>query len=453
MDAITRTVIVDERMHALRMRRFLLILERDGDVAHRIFSQRLVRLGSSPDNDVELDDPAVSRLHARIEVSAEGYRLVDEGSKNGTWVGDLRVRDLLLSHGARVRVGGTTITFETTDEEVELVYSGRTRFGGLVGGSMAMREIFGRLEREAGADTPILLEGKTGTGKEAAAEALHRHSFRRGAHFVVCDVSAIAADAVERELFGAEEGAGALARAAGGTLLLKEVDALPLEAQARLARTLQTRTVTPLSGTRAAPLEARVLVTCDHELARDVEAGTFRQDLYYEVSGVRVAMPLLRERAEDIPLLVEHFLELARERTGNASLNLTYATMERLKSHPWPGNVRELRSFLDRAISMASGDGSIDAAPRYVEVEALEAHEERSADSIDAFMRLAGATTTMPFKDAKARLVETFERHYWIQLLEQTKGNVSAAGRIAGVHRKSVEYVLRKLDIDRKKPR
>lgn len=455
MGEITKTVIVDESMHALRMRRFLLTIERGDDVKHRIFAQRQVRIGANPDNDVALDDdPAVSRQHARIEVSAEGYRLVDAGSKNGTRVGDMRVQDVFLANGTRFRVGETSITFETTDEEVEVLYSGRTRFGGLVGASMTMREIFGRLDRVSGAETPILFEGKSGTGKEAAADAVHKHSFRRGAEFVVCDASALAADTVERELFGAgDDTPGALQAAAGGSLLIDDIDALPLEAQARLARALQTKSFRPVDGTRDIALEARVFATCDHALSRDVEAGTFREDLYYELSGDHVVLPLLRERAEDIPLLVEHFLEQARARYGNPSLNVTYVTMERLKAHPWPGNVRELRAFLERAVSMASGDGSIDAAPRYVEVEEPEVESARPRDAVDAFMRMAGATTTMPFKDSKARLVEAFERHYWTRLLEQTNGNVSAAGRVAGVHRKSVEYILKKLDIDRKQPR
>ena len=456
MTELTRSVVLDERVHALRMRQFLLIIEGPGGTRHRIFSQRRVTIGSSPDNDVPIDDPAVSREHAMIEVDEQGYRLRDRGSKNGTRIGDLRVHDLFLVHDTRFTVGSTTLTFETTDEEVELLYSGRTRFGGMVGASMAMREIFGRLDRAALSDACILFEGRPGTGKELAALATHHHSHRRGGPFVVLDSSAVAADALERELFGTEHDGevvrGALEQAAAGTLFIDDVDQLSAEVQARLSRALDARTYRRVGGSAAVPLTARVLAATDHELLRDVDAASFRSDLYYQLRVVHVVLPLLRERAEDIPLLVDHFLDKARERFGNRSLNITYATMERLKAHPWPGNVRELNSFLERAATLAAGDGSIDAAPAYVEAP-TPSEAPRSRDAIDQFMRLAGSTSAMPFKDAKARLVEVFERQYWTRLLEQTDGNVSEAGRIAGVHRKSVEYILKKLEIDRKQPR
>lgn len=452
MSEVTRTVVVDERVHALRMRQFLLVIEGPDTTRHRIFSQRRVTIGSSPDNDVALDDPAVSREHAMIEVSADGYRLRDRGSKNGTRIGDLRVHDLFLVNNTRIQLGATTITFETTDEEVEVLYSGRTRFGGMIGGSMSMREIFGRLDRAALTDACILFEGRPGTGKEAAARAAHLHSHRRGGPFVVFDSSAVSPDAVERELFGHGDAPGLLEEAATGTLFIDDVDQLPSEAQARLARALDARTFRRIEGGDDEALEARIFASCDHDLLRDVDNAAFRSDLYYQLAVVHIVLPPLRDRAEDIPLLVEHFLEKARERFGNPSLNITYATMERLKTHAWPGNVRELHSFLERAVTLAAGDGSIDAEPTYVEAPPPE-EPARPKDAIESFMRLAGSTTAMPFKDAKARLVEAFERQYWTRLIEQTSGNVSEAGRIAGVHRKSVEYILKKLDIDRKAPR
>ncbi len=452
MTEVTRTVAVDERVHALRMRRFLLVIDGPQGTSHRIFAKRRVTIGSSPDNDVVVDDPSVSREHALIEVGAEGYRLRDRGSKNGTRIGDLKVRDLYLVNDTRIQLGQTTITFETTDEEVEVLYSGRTRFGGVIGGSMVMREIFGRLDRAALTDAFILFEGRPGTGKEAVARACHLHSHRRGGPFVVFDGSAVAADAVERELFGHGEHAGLLQEAATGTLFIDDVDQLPSEVQARLARALDARTFRRIESSDEEPLEARVFAACDHDLLRDVDNAAFRSDLYYQLAVVHVVLPPLRDRAEDIPLLVDDFLKTARERFGNPSLNITYATMERLKTHPWPGNVRELHSFLERAATLAAGDGSIDAEPTYVEAPTPEV-PARPREAIESFMRLAGSTTAMPFKDAKARLVEAFERQYWTRLIEQTGGNVSEAGRIAGVHRKSVEYILKKLDIDRKAPR
>ncbi|MFT4704812.1 MAG: DNA-binding NtrC family response regulator [Bradymonadia bacterium] len=444
IEPTTRTVILDERLHALRMRRYLLTIEGPHDSQHRVLAQRRVMIGTGPDCDIVLEDPAVSREHAAIEVDATGYRILDLGSKNGIRVGDVVVRDATLAPKTRLTLGETVVTFETTSEQVDIVYSGRTRFGGLIGASMQMREVFAAIDQAALTERPILFEGRSGTGKELAASAAHRHSHRRGAPFVVFDCAAVSVGTLEDELFGDK---GALAEAGAGTLFLDEIDALPLELQARLGRWLEASDVAVGEDHKA----CRIMSAADHDLQRDVEQGGFKGELYYLLAAHRVVLPPLKDRAEDIPLLVEHFLIATRDEVGNPGLNLTYATMERLKSHPWPGNVRELKAFIDRAAQLASGDGSIDAAPRTV-VSSETVEDGRPRDGIDALMRLGGATTQMPFKDAKARLVEAFERQYWIRLLEQNGGNVSAAARTAGVHRKSVEYILKKLEIDRTDP-
>lgn len=452
---ITRTVLVDERTEALRMKRFLLtITGPDGDARHRIFGSRRVTFGSNPDNDVVLDDPAASRRHCEIQVDANGYRLVDLDSKNGTYLGDLRVCDAYLRNGVTIGLGATAVRFETTDEDVEVLLSGRGRFGSLVGASDAMREIFATLERVAPTEARVLLEGPPGSGKEHAAEGLHKYSPRRGGEFVIFDCSAIGDADVEAELFGDDTagelgGTGALEAAATGTLYLVDPGDLPAEVQAKLARALSAGEYRRVGAQRAFPLTARVLTGSDRSLRAEVERGHFREDLYYQLAVVHVVLPALRDRPSDIPVLVEHFLEIARAKTGRESLNVTYATMERLKQHPWPGNIAELRNFIERAVALASPDEAADDA-RFLNPPTPTVSDDEPTRAVDALMRSAGVDASLAFKDAKARLIEAFEQTYWRTLLERTAGNVSAAARIAGVHRKSVEYILKKHEISRR---
>ena len=452
---VTRTVLVDESMEALRMKRFLLTIQApEGPPKHRIFGSRRVTFGASPENDVVVEDPAVSRHHCEIRVEAAGYRLVDLDSKNGTHLGDVRIRDLYLRSGATIVLGGTQVRFETTEEDVEVLLSGRSRFGQLVGSCDEMREIFAVLERVSGTDARVLLEGPAGTGKEQAAEAIHKHSPRRGGEFVVFDCSAVAAASVDAELFGDESagehsGAGALEAAATGTLYLVDPSELAPDVQAKLARAIDRGEYRRVGATRAFPLTARIVSGADRPLRNDVDSGAFREDLYYQLSVVHVSLPRLRDRPTDIPVLVEHFLQLARVKTGNESLNVTYATMERLKQHPWPGNVSELRNFIGRAVALASADAAADDS-RFLNPAVPTTAGDEPERAVAALMHSAGVDVAIPFKDAKGRLVEAFEKAYWLQLLEKTGGNVSAAARIAGVHRKSVEYILRKHEISRR---
>ncbi len=454
-DAITRTVMLDDRTEALRLKRFLLTIdEPESGGRHRVFGQRLVRFGSHPDNDVVLEDTAVSRVHFEIRVESEGYRLVDLDSKNGTYLGDVRVRDVYLGKNATVLVGGSTIKFETTEEDVEVLLSGRSRFGQLIGKSARMREVFATLERVANSDARLLIQGAPGTGKEHAAEAVHNYSKRRGGEFVVLDCSAVGNEQIQRELFGDESlgdvaGTGALESAATGTLYLQDPTELPADVQAMLARALDRGDYRRIGAQRAFPLTARVMTGTDEDLRRAVERGELREDLYYQLAVVSVELPALKDRAEDIPVLVEYFLEAARKDLDNEGLNVTYTTMERLVSHPWPGNVAELRNFIQRAVALSSADAAADDSRFINPVAPLEEADEPSR-AVHALMKSSGVDVSIPFKDAKSRLVEAFEKAYWEQLLSTTGGNVSAAARVAGVHRKSVEYILKKHEISRK---
>ncbi|MBN1947833.1 MAG: sigma 54-interacting transcriptional regulator [Bradymonadales bacterium] len=455
MAQVTQTAILEGGDTVLKLLRYeLKVRDPQGQVTSHAFDRREVVIGSNPDVDLSLDDESVSRQHCLIEVGELGYRLRDLNSKNGTYVGGMRVNDLYLEPGATFAVGRHLLQFEVGEQEVEIRLSGRKEFGELIGGSVCMREVFGVLGRVAPTDTTVLIEGESGTGKELAARALHDHSGRGRGPFVVFDCSAVPAELMESELFGHLKGAftgavssrkGAFERAQGGTLLLDEVGELSLELQPKLLRVLESRQVTPVGGGEPVTCDVRIVAATNRDLKREVSEGHFREDLYYRLAVIQVVLPPLRRRPEDIPLLVERFLGEVSRSTGKGPLAVSFSTMEKLKKHRWPGNVRELRNFVERAAVLAEGDR--------VETRFLKLGQSQQTEGEGGLPEGIGGDIQidedLPFKDAKNRLVEVFEKAYWTRLLERTGGNISKAARIAGVHRKSAEYILRKLELGR----
>lgn len=430
------TIVTSEGQEHLRFQRYR--LHPEGGDAH-IFERREILVGSAPDADLVIDDPTVSRAHAHLAFDGVGYRLTDLESKNGTWIDGVRIERAWVGSGASLRFGRASVTFSLDEETVEVALSRDDRFGDLLGQSHRMREIFALLSRVAGSDVSVLVEGESGTGKELAAEALHLHSSRRGGPFVVFDCSAVAPDLIESELFGHVRGAftgavrsraGVLEQAHGGTLFLDEIGEMPLDLQPKLLRCLEKGEYRPVGGDDRKNTDVRVIAATNRRLTEAVEAGDFRQDLYYRLAVVSVQLPPLRHRAEDIPLLVRHFLS----ETDRPAAEVGFETMARLQGHPWPGNVRELKNYVARAVVLS-------------EHGRLETRHLAGPEAAPAAADAPAVDESLPFKDAKARLVEAFERRYWSRLLEASEGNVSEAARRGGIHRKSLEYLLRKLDL------
>ncbi|MFB6263850.1 MAG: sigma 54-interacting transcriptional regulator [Bradymonadaceae bacterium] len=457
MSEATRTVYLDGGDEKLELEEYrLTVLEGPDEGETFSCDARQTTIGSSPENDVVLDDPSVSRFHAVVEVGDEGYLLRDRESKNGTFLEGHRIREVYLGDGSAIRLGRTVLEFDRTGEEVEVHLSGRNQFGDLIGQSSEMREIFSLLERVAPTEATVLVEGESGTGKELVARALHdHHPERKDGPFVVIDCSAIPADLIESELFGHVEGAftgateareGAFVAAEGGTLFLDELGELNPDLQPKLLRALENEAIKPVGSNETIETDVRIVAATNRNLEQEIEEGRFREDLYYRFAVVTVELPPLRERTEDIPMLVEHFLGEATEMAGRDEIDVAYETMEKLKRHDWPGNVRELKNFVERAVLLTQGD---EIETRFLDSDDPAPSEPEAAKESASSMAELAIRESLPFKDAKNRLVEEFERTYWRELLERTGGNVSEAARHGDVHRKSVEYILKKHDISR----
>lgn len=448
-DSETRTISLDIPLENLTLNRYTIrVIEGPDDGLTKSFERRQVFIGTSPECQMVLGDHTVSRIHARIEFDGKGFRIRDEGSKNGIVIEGIRVRDAYLPTQTRIVIGETVLAFSLAAETVDIPIAKNNRFGNILGRSVEMREIFAILKRVAPTDATVLIEGESGTGKELVAEALHHSSSRAVRPFVVFDCSSVPGNLLESELFGHVKGAftgalrdrpGAMAEANGGTLFIDEIGELPMDMQPKLLRAIEKREIKPVGGDRRTKFDIRIISATNRDLEQEVANGTFREDLFYRLGVIRIQLPPLRRRPDDIPLLVDHFL--AEIAVGDEPPRLSYETMDRLKNHLWPGNVRELRNFLERSVILA---GAMDGASRPLDLPAPETGSKRLSGDPDEILRVS---LDQPFKDEKDRLISEFETRYFTRLLKKTDGNVSRAARMAGIHRKSLEYLLKDLDV------
>ena len=396
----------------------LVITSPNGPERSLVLGVSHVRIGASSSNDVVIEDAHASRFHCELRKTDEGWLLRDLGSLNGTRVGDVAIKEGLLHSGATISVGETRIRFLADEgKPEEVVQSPHHHFGDVVGRSTRMREVFAVLERISATDLTVLIGGETGSGKDVMARAIHANSARAKKPFVVFDCAAVAPNLIESELFGHVKGAftganenrdGAFVRADGGTLFLDEIGELAIDLQPKLLRALEQRTVRPVGGGKEVSIDVRIIAATHRNLEEAVKGGTLRQDLFFRLSVVTVQVPPLRQRVEDLPMIIEKLLV-----SGGKAVGLAPETMTILEKYDWPGNVRELRNVIESASAVCDGE--------QIEPKHLIFFKPRRRDPTVEKLPLAGKT------------LETIERAAIAQTLEQCGGNKTKAARALGI--------------------
>jgi DNA-binding NtrC family response regulator len=387
------------------------------------------RIGTHSSNDLVLRDPAVSRFHCKLTRDGSVWRLQDNGSLNGTRLDGVRVRDADLGTEATIALGDTLLEVRLLEGTEPVTLPSMQSFGSLMGASPAMRHLYAFLEKVAASEINVLIEGESGTGKELVAAEIVQHGARAEGPFVVVDCGAISPTLVESELFGHVRGAftgaerdrfGAFETANGGTLFLDEIGELPLELQPKLLRALEAREIRRVGEARSRRVNVRIIAATNRDLEREINKGRFREDLYFRLAVMSVRVPPLRERLDDLPLLVRGFLD-------NLGLPdqielFTPRVLADLASHDWPGNVRELRNYVERTVVLKESR-----------------HTVRRQVHAPSFGDLP-----VTFKAAKDAVVDAFEREYIGALLDEAGGNISRAARNGGMDRMYLHRLLQK---------
>ncbi|WP_224365961.1 sigma 54-interacting transcriptional regulator [Hyalangium versicolor] len=417
-------------------RRYQLLVVDGPDVGRAVaLGSEPVRVGTREGCALRLTDPRVSGEHLEVRVEGTDFVVRDLESRNGTLYEGSKLREVRAPPGATFKLGRTFLRIQPESQPWQVAPSQARRFGELVGESLGMRELFAVLERVASSDATVLLQGETGTGKELAARSLHEASGRRKGPFVAVDCGALPEGLVESELFGHVKGAftgalaarsGAFVRAHGGTLFLDELAGIPPPVQARLLRVLEERKVRPVGGDAEQRADVRVVAASREDLSLSVAEGTFRSDLYYRLAVVPLVLPPLRQRREDLPLLIAEILR----RRGFEPGPVRGPALELLSGHAWPGNVRELRNVLERALALGPGAHSFEEL-------------RPSLQPVGAGPELP-LRTDLPFAEAKQAVIDSFERHYLRDVLARAHGNLSEAARQAGVDRKHFRTLARR---------
>jgi len=484
----TSLIELPDGVRRLHLRRCKLVLTHGagGHPQEFSFEKGEIRIGAMEDNDMVVGDDTVSRYHCKIVQEDNAYVLQDLGSTNGTFINRVRIREGFLKPGCTVHLGQSELKFYAGEEEVEIVPSRKDRCGDIIGKNQKLREIYAIIEKIAPTNTTVIIEGETGTGKEVVAQTIHKLSARSSGPMMVFDCGAVPENLIESELFGHEKGSftgaimtrqGLFEMGDGGTVFLDELGELPIDLQPKLLRALEQREIRRVGANKPIKVDVRIIAATNRNLEQEVAAGRFRQDLFYRLSVVRLILPPLRDRAEDIPILVRHFLKggsYNKNPDGTPRIKgVSREAMEVMQGYRWPGNVRELLNTVERAVSFADSD-TIEARdlPEHIRDQARHAPVRPPAAAMA--MATAGGTNpalripTSPgisappapmagpppesfestFKEAKERWVSSFERDYIVALLKKNHGNISHAAREADIDRKYFRKLMKKYDID-----
>jgi DNA-binding NtrC family response regulator len=443
----TKTTLPWSEDHAHATVDTLRVIVREGPASGTTCTaeRETLSVGSAHGNDLVVEDPTVSRFHVELRHTSHGVGVRDTGSTNGVFVGAIRIGDGVVPFGTQLRLGRTTIEILEGEPREIAVHVGDS-LGELHGRSPAMRRLMSQIERAARTEASVLIVGESGTGKELIARSLHDLGPRAEKPFVVVDCGALAPNLVASELFGHERGSftgadrqhvGAFERASGGTLFLDEIGELPPELQPMLLGALERRRFRRVGGTKDIEVDVRVVAATHRDLRAEVNDGRFRLDLYYRLAVVPLRVPALRERLEDLELLVDRFL---RELGSDASVDTLFPESFRasLRAHPWPGNVRELKNVVEATVAM--GEPLVDL----IDTSGID---RGSRPPVDVDGIPMAPLYPLAYKDARAALVHEFERRYIQHWLEQTQGNVAHAAREAKMDRSHLFHLLRRHDL------
>jgi transcriptional regulator with AAA-type ATPase domain len=379
-----------------------------------------ITIGTGPDQGLQLTDEYVSRHHCVVRATENGLVCEDLDSTNGTFAAGIRITSAVIAPGDSIKVGETSLAIELPGDTISEPLSRKDHFGRIVGRSAAMRRVFALLERVAGTEASVLIEGETGTGKSALAEAIHERGPRAGKPFVVVDCGALPRHLLESELFGHERGAftgavesrvGLFESARGGTILLDEIGELPIDLQPKLLRALERRTIRRVGSNVEVPIDVRLIAATNRDLRRAINQRTFRSDLWYRINTVRIVIPPLRERRDDIEVLVKLFY---RKLLDNPAAVPPLELVRTMMSGAWHGNVRELHSAVERSLM---------GFPSIEDEVAAELH-------------------ALPFRTAKNRAALDWEKRYLSELLPAHDGNVSRAARAARMNRSHLSELV-----------
>ena len=416
--------------------------------AHHRFDGRELRIGKDASNHLCIPDKTVSRFHCVIERKPRGLLLRDLGSTNGTQLGGHWIECAYLAPGDPIKIGCTTLQIVPTDASRVAPRAEAPPRARLPGSSAAITRLLSSLPRVALSQATVLIEGETGTGKGLLAEIIHKEGAAPDGPFVVVDCGSIPPTLIESELFGHERGSftgatdrriGAFEAAHGGTVFLDEIGELPLGMQPKLLRALEERTIKRVGSTKPTHVHVRVIAATNRDLREAVARGHFRPDLYYRLEAIRLAMPPLRERREDIPQLIELFAQRMQPDIARDALEDLKRMLGARKE--WPGNVRELRNAVEKAVLF--GDlGSEPTAP--VSTATPPGGMPTLPTPLGASARFDGSTS---FRLAKDEAIAAWERRFLVSLIEFAKGNLSQAARAAQMDRSHLRDLLRRYQI------
>jgi transcriptional regulator with GAF, ATPase, and Fis domain len=443
LDHTARTRLARDEQRAIHLRQCKLVVLKGNQRGREfVIAGDVIRIGKADGNDLVLTEDTVSRVHCEILRDARGYLLRDLGSTNGTFLDGAEVREAYVRAGSVVTVGTVQIKFQPFEERIEILPSEAERLDGLVGRSLPMREIFGLLERVSPTEATVLLEGETGTGKDLVARTIHALSRRREGPFIVVDCGAVAATLIESELFGHEKGAytgatstrqGAFELANGGTIFLDELGELSLDLQPKLLRVLEQREIRRVGGNRTMRVDIRVIAATKKDLKQEVQKGKFREDLFFRLSVVPIYIPPLRQRKEDLPLLVEEFAS----KMGGGDFHVPPEALDSLTAHDWPGNVRELRNVLERGLYLSKQLGA--DAFKLVNVSGIGQSRPDPGGGVQIEFNPSES-----YRGNKERWNDEFEKRYLQWLLARAEGNISKAAREADMDRKYLHKLIKK---------